>query len=304
MTAPLDFTVFTCTYNRASTLPRTYSSLVDQTFRNFEWIVYDNGSTDNTRELLETWKQEADFPVTILSRPDNSAYQKTYNAAIEIARGELFIDLDSDDACVPHALERMLEIWHGIPEQQRPGFSGVTVLCDDQFGNIVGDRFPSDPLDSDSLEVKFRYKVYGEKWGFHRVDVMRDYPFPDSDYHINPGMIWFSMADKYKTRFTNDRLRIYYVEEPGRDDQMTHHLKRSKANVYGAWLNSKYLIDHHLRWAARAPVAFLRNAVLYSQFSSEMGHGLTRQLADIKPLAGRLLVLAAWPAGSLRARFR
>jgi len=57
------FTVFTPTYNRAHTLPRVYESLKHQTFRDFEWLIVDDGSTDNTKELVEVWQKENLFPI-------------------------------------------------------------------------------------------------------------------------------------------------------------------------------------------------------------------------------------------------
>ena len=55
------FTVFTATYNRAHVLHRVYDSLRAQTFRDFEWLVVDDGSTDGTGALVEGWRAEADF---------------------------------------------------------------------------------------------------------------------------------------------------------------------------------------------------------------------------------------------------
>ena len=103
-----EISAFTCTYNRIDTLVRTYQSLQQQSVRNFEWIVYDNGSTDNTKEIVEQWQQEADFPIVITGRPDNSGIQRGYNKGIELARGYFWLSLDSDDELVPEAFELSL----------------------------------------------------------------------------------------------------------------------------------------------------------------------------------------------------
>ncbi len=57
------FTVFTPTYNRAHLLYRTYNSLRKQTYRDFEWLIVDDGSTDGTETLIKQWSQEAEFSI-------------------------------------------------------------------------------------------------------------------------------------------------------------------------------------------------------------------------------------------------
>src|SRR4051794_24520469 len=104
------FTVFTSTRNRAHTLERPFHSLKAQTFRDFEWLIIDNGSTDGTRELVERFQSEADFPIRYLWQEDAGKHG-SLNRGIELAEGELFLILDSDDGCVPEALERFKYNW-------------------------------------------------------------------------------------------------------------------------------------------------------------------------------------------------
>jgi glycosyltransferase involved in cell wall biosynthesis len=173
------FTVFTGTRNRAHTLRRPFDSLKAQTFRDFEWVVVDNGSTDGTTELIEQFRQEADFPIRYFWQEDRGKHA-SMNRAVLAAKGQFFLTLDSDDGCVPTALGRFNQRWNEIPEADRPGFSGVTSLCMDQDGRLIGTEFPAEPTDSDSREIRYRYKVKGEKWGFQRTDVMRMHPFPET----------------------------------------------------------------------------------------------------------------------------
>ena len=101
------FTVFTPTFNRAHTLPRVWKSLLQQTFKDFEWIIVDDGSRDNTRDLVSTFRQRSEFPVRYLWQ--QHAHKKAaYNFAVREARGILFLGFDSDDECVPTALRAIL----------------------------------------------------------------------------------------------------------------------------------------------------------------------------------------------------
>ena len=82
------------------TLYRVYDSLVSQTFRDFEWLVVDDGSTDGTKTLVSDWCEEADFPIRYLYQP-NKGKHVAYNHAVPNAGGTLFLTLDTDDSCVP-----------------------------------------------------------------------------------------------------------------------------------------------------------------------------------------------------------
>jgi len=104
------YTVFTPTFNRAHTLHRVFDSLVAQTYRDFEWIVIDDGSTDDTQSLIKLWQQQADFPIHYHYQV-NSGKHIAYNYAVKLAHGELFLVIDSDDGFVVNALESMLYWW-------------------------------------------------------------------------------------------------------------------------------------------------------------------------------------------------
>jgi len=214
------FTVFTPVYNRAHILHRVYNSLKAQTFRDFEWLVVDDGSTDNSVELVRKWKEEQElapegaFPVRIIEKKNGGKHTAS-NIAVEKARGRFFLTFDSDDSCVPEALERFVYHWNSIPESEKPRFSAVTVLCMRPDGTIEGSRFPESPLDSNSVESHAYYKVSGEKWGFQRTDLMRQFPFPEylGERFIPESVVWNRIAQQYKTRYVNEALRIYYPED-------------------------------------------------------------------------------------------
>ncbi|MBD1896893.1 glycosyltransferase family A protein [Coleofasciculus sp. FACHB-129] len=288
------FTVFTPTYNRAHTLHRVYESLQAQTYRNFEWVVIDDGSIDNTCELVEQWRQEANFTIRYFYQ-ENSGKHIAVNRGVREAKGELFLVLDSDDACVSEALERFKEHWDLIPEDKKHRFSAVTCLCNDQNGEIVGSRFPFDPTDSDSLEIRYRYKVTGEKWGFHRTEVLRQFPFPEivGEKTIPQGFVWGRIAREYKTRFINEPLRVYFSGT----DQLTRLSPQQISLGHALW--HKIILNEQSSWFWYAPFNFMRSAVHYSRFSFHTGITVSEQFKMLNTRIGKFLLLGALPVGYL-----
>jgi len=206
------FTVFTPTFNRAHTLHRPYESLLAQTFKDFEWLIVDDGSSDNTKALVMKWRQEAWFPIRYIWQ-ENSGKHFAFNRGVREAYGELFLIIDSDDSCIPEALEQFKYYWDLIPAEKKGLFSGVTALCQDKQGNVVGDKFPFDIMDSNPIEINFKRKIAGDKWGFHKTEILRNYPFPEinSEKFIAEGIVWNRIALNYKLRFINQKLlRVYY----------------------------------------------------------------------------------------------
>lgn len=210
MSEPL-FTVFTPTYNRAHTLLRVYDSLVSQTLKSFEWLIVDDGSVDDTEDLVGGFISEGKICIRYF-RQENGGKHVAFNYGVREARGELFLSLDSDDSCVPHALERFSAQWSQIPDRQRLDFSGVTCLCINEDGEFVGGELPSPFLDGRPFEIIDRYKLKGEKWGFHRTEILRNYPFPEfsGERFVPESLVWNRIGVKYRIRFINEALRLYF----------------------------------------------------------------------------------------------
>lgn len=286
------FTVFTPTYNRAHTLHRVYESLTAQTYRNFEWLIVDDGSTDDTNKLVGQWQKEANFPIRYFEQ-ENSGKHIAFNRGVREAKGELFLNFDSDDVCVPEALERFKYHWDTIPPDQKEKFSAVTSLCKDENGKIVGTRFPFNCTDSDSLEMYYRFKIKGEKWGFHRTDILREFPFPEiQNQKIVPeNVVWFRIARKYRTRFVNECLRIYYngldqVTKSGLPDQ----------NALGNVVCHREVLNTQLDYFHFAPIMFLRSAVHYSRFSFHVQLSLYNQFKNLELIFSKMLWIITLPS--------
>lgn len=278
------FTVLTPTYNRAHTLHRVYDSLKVQTFRDFEWIIVDDGSSDGTDNLVQHWQTESAFPIDYVWQ-ENRGKHIAVNRGVEMAQGLYLLIFDSDDTCMPFALERYLYHLVQLPE----GFSGVASLmqyADD--GSLVGNNFPLDPTDSTLLEIRTKYKVKGDKWVIQTTQVMREFPFPDlpNQRFMSESLVWFRIAQKYKCRFVNEVLGVCYRQEGMTNlSHPRHRVHNSAAAVY------------FYREYTMLPLPLqvkLRGYANYIRFSLHAKYRLSKQLQDI---SNSLFWIAVFPVG-------
>ncbi len=287
------YTVFTPTYNRAHTLSRVYESLKNQTFQNFEWLIVDDGSTDRTDELVKGWIKSSPFLIRYVVL-EHSGKPAAVMAGIAQARGEHFLILDSDDSCVPQALERFDFHWQEIDDSLRSEFIGVTALCRNQDGELVGERFPRDTLDSDAIEIKYRYRLQGEKWGFLRTKVLRDQPWPlaGANEFVPEGVWWTKLAKQYKTRYVNEVLRIYHMEY---DDDRLMNQSDPRRYAAGHVLWHQTILNEEIGWFRYKPLAFIRSAVQYARFSWHANDGVGTQWAGLSNMFSRGLWFICLP---------
>jgi glycosyltransferase involved in cell wall biosynthesis len=256
------FTVFTPTYNRAHLLPRVYESLEKQTFRDFEWLVVDDGSKDNTAGVIKELTAKASFPVRYVVKA-NGGKPTAVNRGAQEAQGRLIAILDSDDWYKPEALERFLHHWNSIPKDARAGFVGVTGLCCFPSGEMLGTRFPQDVFDSDVIDLRYKHDVTGEKSGMLRTDVLRQYPYPeDLGKYVSESLVWNRIAKNYKTRFINEVLTVKEFQAGGitRDGRFIQ-ARDTRASL----LNARELIGLGKRLPLKPRVKAYANYVRHSR---------------------------------------
>jgi glycosyltransferase involved in cell wall biosynthesis len=306
------FTVFTPTYNRKHLIHRVWDSLRAQTIRDFEWVIIDDGSTDGTTELLEQYAREADFPVRF-ERQDNGGKHIAWNRGVRMARGELFVSADSDDAFVPEALERFRHWWLSIEPSERPAYSGINVLCKDpETGKVVGDPYPRSPMVTQNLELDYIYRLSGEKWGVIRTDVLREFPFPEDPalrrQYLSENYVWFRIARRYKLLCVNEPLRLYF-----RDDQGSLINARSGLIPGGLsrHVNTRYFfknwhVNNNLDYLAKNKKALLKTLVdiwVTGLGSKKSALQVLRDSERGRPLLWRLFALPPGLAAFLYCRF-
>ncbi|WP_291236073.1 glycosyltransferase family A protein [Frisingicoccus sp.] len=231
-------TVFTPTYNRAHIIEKLYRSLQAQTFHDFEWLVIDDGSSDHTDQLFLKWMKE-DNPFKIrYVYAENKGKMKELNYAMDLAVGELFFTVDSDDALTSDALEK-IDIWERtIP--QDGGFCGLAGSMGYNSVELSNPRLPGEYYDASLFQ---RYQDNGKEyigadraWVFY-TNVYRTYKFPEfeGEKFIAEAVVWNRMAhDGLKIRCFNDVIYVFEHQEGGLTDVMSQTLIRSPRG-YGLW---------------------------------------------------------------------
>jgi len=215
----MKITVFTATYNRAYLLERVWKSLIKQRFNEMEWVVVDDGSTDNTEQIIDNLKGKSNFDI-VYSWKENGGKHTAINEGVRMARGELFVILDSDDALEDGALNNIWNEWSSVENKQHIG--GVCGLMRHSDGERIGNGFCSQNLISDSIEIRSKYKVTGDLMEVFRTDVLKEYPFPEieGERFCPEQLVWFRIAQKYRLLFVNQIWCVRDYNEGGLTDKI------------------------------------------------------------------------------------
>lgn len=165
-------TVFTPAYNRAYTLPRTYESMKQQKNTDFIWLIVDDGSSDNTAELVRQWQSEGNaFEIRYIYK-ENGGMHTAHNTAYAHIDTELNVCIDSDDALAPDAVQIIFDAWEQVRDK---GYAGLVGLDAEFDGKVIGPGFPAG-LTQTTLNGYYRSGGWGDKKLVLRTDVVHRYP--------------------------------------------------------------------------------------------------------------------------------
>lgn len=210
-------TILTPTYNRASLLPRLFDSLLRQTNKDFEWIVVDDGSTDDTREVAANLKEKCGgaFPMGYVYKA-NGGKHMAINIGAERARGELLFIADSDDLLTDDALETVANSWHDISDDKSfAGIAGLDIAMDTR--EVIGSGLPQEHIDCNAIDIRYRHHVTGDMKEVFRTEVLREFPFPEfaGERFCPEQLVWFRMARRYRLRYINKPIYIADYQPDG-----------------------------------------------------------------------------------------
>ena len=253
--------IFTPTYNRAHILGRAYQSLLAQTCKDFEWVIADDGSADNTAELVKSWQAEAPFPIRYFQFPHRG---KPYamRDGFQKCEGKYLYELDSDDEMVPTAVERGLALWASLdhPEEYH-----------------------------DVLNKKLSKGHCGEQRSFRVTRHCQEYPFPIPEglTFIPENAFWDRIYCDYKRFYTNEFFMLYHWQEQPDSLMKTVKDARPAYFFYLYHLNDIYPRDPYAtlanRMKARIGICYAARRCKFSlgRMIKELTHPLDKVLCGL-----------------------
>lgn len=236
-------TVFTPTYNRAYILHNLYHSLQRQTNKDFEWIIVDDGSIDNTNELVNEWILENnDFNIRYYKK-ENGGKCRAINYALDLAQGELFFTVDSDDYLTDDAIEKIIE-WE-ITLENKKAYCGIAGNLGYSRNETPNSLFKDDYYDGTLFD---RYKnIDGERAIVFYTDIHKRYKYPEfeGEKFMTEAIVYNRIAnDGYRMRFYNDIIWIYEYREDGLT-KAGSELFINNPKGYGLWLKEKAIFQKY-----------------------------------------------------------
>ena len=203
MTEPIKLTIFTPAYNRAHTLPRTYESLLAQECKAFIWLIVDDGSSDNTAELIRSWQEKDNgFEIRYIYQ-ENGGMHTAHNTAYDHIDTELNTCIDSDDKLAPGAVEKILHKWEQVKDL---GYAGIIALDSDLDGRIIGKGFP-EGLAETTVIGYYASGGSGDKKLIYCTEIINQYPA----YPVFQGEKYVALS--YKYRLIDQKFKMAVLDE-------------------------------------------------------------------------------------------
>ena len=254
--------ILTPTYNRGKLLLPLYESLKNLTFEDFEWLIVDDGSEDDTEQYALSWIahniENAEFPIRYIKK-SNGGKHTAINRGVREANGELILILDSDDTLPEDSLATIAQYY-----EQCKGYkdcAGVCGLMAHHDGQLIGTGFPKEPMYESALQFRYAEKgnVTGDLLEVYKTSVMREFPFPEieNEKFCPESLVWNRIANKYKL-FCFNKV-VYYRDYL--DGGLTSKIVRIRMNSpIASTMTYAEMLDYNisLKWKIRSAINYWR----------------------------------------------
>ncbi|CAH8768224.1 glycosyltransferase family 2 protein [Paenibacillus dendritiformis] len=218
-------TVFTPAYNRAYCLTRLYDSLVRQNSGEFEWLVIDDGSTDETPELVRAWIADNRIPIRYV-RQENQGMHGAHNTAYDQIETELNVCIDSDDYMPDGAVEKIIDFWRTYGSDQVAGIVGLDCALD---GTVIGTRLPEDKARSTLFDLYYKHGVTGDKKLVYRTKLTKMYRYPlfEGEKYVGLAYKYYMIDRDYELLLMNEVLCYVEYMPDGASRNMLRHYRNN-----------------------------------------------------------------------------
>ena len=206
-------TIFTPTYNREKLLHKLYEALKSQTSIDFEWLIVDDGSVDNTEDVVKSWIDENLIKIRYIHQ-ENKGKHAAFNNGVKHALGELFFCIDSDDFPPPHCVETIVNLADKIKDEK---VAGIIALKSDFSENLLSDALPEDITCTTTYDLAAKYNCRGDLALIYKTAILKQYPYPEiaGEKFIGECIVYDRIAQHYKMFLTNEILTICEYQPDG-----------------------------------------------------------------------------------------
>lgn len=206
-----ELTIFTPTYNRAYILPKLYESLCKESTESFIWLIVDDGSTDNTQQIVERWQSEGKVEI-VYHRQPNGGKMRAHNKGVQLCTTPLFFCIDSDDQIALGAVEKILEAHQVlIDDEFLSGIAAKRLI----INRISPQNFPN--IKRSTLHRIYKTGFKGDTSLVFKTSVLREYPFPEieGEKFVTEGYVYDQIDQKYELLILNEFLMRCEYQEDG-----------------------------------------------------------------------------------------
>lgn len=288
-------TVIIATYNRGYCINVALDSLVAQTCQKFECIVVDDGSTDNTKEVVEHYIRDHKLDIRYVYK-ENGGVHTAKNYGIQLTRTEFFITLDSDDTYEKTAIQTLYETWDALNEIEKRKYScGIVGLVKNSVNNeIIGGKFPAN-INSCRKKKYLKYLKAGERIHMLKTSVFQEIPFVEADglKFIPEGTNAEENLYPYRQFAINKVLRVYKTDSI---DSICHS-NYTREKCFTAYFSHKYKINHYYPSKLETVTWQICSYIFIVRFGLNLGMGLKEILNDIERKINKCLVILLSPIG-------
>lgn len=252
-------TVFTPAYNRAYTLNLCYESMLRQTSKDFKWLIVDDGSTDNTRELVDSWmKIDNGFDIEYIYK-ENGGMHTAHNVAYENINTELNMCIDSDDYLTDDAIEKILNFWKVNKSEK---YGGIIALDIFRNGEVIGKMLPNKK--SIAYNDYYEFGGKGDKKVIYRTDVMKKYPpYPEYKDEKFVGLCYkYLLADQeYPLLILNEPVCVVeYLEDGSTNNILKQFINNPKGYIFLRKERMKYCKT--IKWKFKSCVHYVSSNIM------------------------------------------
>jgi len=293
------FSICTPCFNSEDSIEGVFKSIQNLTYNDFEWIIVNDASTDNTAEIIKKIISKTDIDIAFYNLDENRMATYCYNFAVKKSHSDFLILLDHDDMIEPNALDRFLYYWNQISLVEQENLAGMICNCKDENGHLVGTYFPISPYINGFFELIFDDNVRGEKFFCYKTEIMKNNNFPLEDRYVPESTVMWNISAKYKTLFFNEALRIYT-----RPKQENNHLSFLDSFEYPNGFRFKYLelLNKHSSKFITRPRIFFVFIYNYALYSCASDIRLTAVVKDLGDLIAKVTCLIFYPIAFLKLK--